>query len=87
MEGITVEGTTIEVQETQTVGQNNFKKRLLVVKTDSQHPQELPIEFVQEKVGLLDNVKVGQKVKVHINLRGSKSGERWYPSIQGWKIE
>ena len=50
------------------------------------------IEFVQDKTDLLDAYKVGQPVKVSINLRGREwtnpQGEvKYFNSIQGWRIE
>lgn len=69
-----------------------FKKRELVVTTDEQFPQHILIEFTQDKCDLLNSYKVGQSVKVGINLRGREwvnpQGEtRYFNSIQGWKIE
>ncbi|WP_299063551.1 DUF3127 domain-containing protein [uncultured Polaribacter sp.] len=72
--------------------QQNFKKRELVVTTDDQYPQMIMIEFVQDKCDLLNNYKVGQDVKVSINLRGREwinpeGVAKYFNSIQGWRIE
>ncbi len=80
------------IKPTQTVGNNGFQKRELVVTTDEQYPQHLLIEFVQDRCGLLDNFSENQDVKVSINLRGREwtnpNGEvKYFNSIQGWKIE
>lgn len=80
------------IGETQTFGSNGFRKRELVVTTDEQYPQMLMIEFIQDKVDLLNNYAVGQDVKVSINLRGREwinpQGEaKYFNSIQGWRIE
>ena len=70
----------------------SFKKRELVVTTEEQYPQNILIEFTQDKCDVLNNYQVGQSVKVGINLRGREwvnpNGEaRYFNSIQGWKIE
>lgn len=80
------------IGETQTFGSNGFRKRELVVTTDEQYPQMIMIEFVQDKVDLLNNYSVGQDVKVSINLRGREwinpQGEaKYFNSIQGWRVE
>ena len=49
---------------------STFKKRELVVTTEEQYPQTISVEFVQDKTDLLNSFKVGQNVKVNINLRG-----------------
>jgi hypothetical protein len=80
------------IGEVQTFGSNGFRKRELVVTTDEQYPQMIMIEFVQDKTDLLNNYKVGQDVKVSINLRGREwinpQGEaKYFNSVQGWRIE
>ena len=80
------------IGETESFGTNNFRKRELVVTTDEQYPQMIMVEFVQDKVDLLNNYAVGQDVKVSINLRGREwinpQGEaKYFNSIQGWRIE
>ena len=81
-------GSIIHIGNTETVGSaGTFKKRLLVVKTDEQYPQEVPVEFVQDKCNILDKYSIGQFVKVSINIRGNSYKEKWYCSLNGWKIE
>ena len=82
-----VSGKVVVVGQTESVGQNGFTKRLLVVETEGQHPQKLPIGFVKDNTSLLDNIVIGQAVKVQINLRGSEHNGRWYLQAQGWRIE
>jgi len=70
----------------------SFTKRELVITTDEQYPQHILTEFTQDKCDLLDPYKIGESVKVYINLRGREwvnpQGEtRYFNSIQGWRIE
>lgn len=70
----------------------SFKKRELVVVTDEQYPQFISINFVQDKCDILNKYKVGDTVKVGINLRGREwvnpQGEtKYFNDIQGWRIE
>ncbi|MFT5847043.1 MAG: hypothetical protein ACJARX_000325 [Psychroserpens sp.] len=87
-----VQGKVKMIGETQTFGSNGFRKRELVVTTEEQYPQHILVEFVQDKTDLLDSYKVGQPVKVNINLRGREwvnpQGEtKYFNSVQGWRIE
>ncbi|HZH69483.1 MAG TPA: DUF3127 domain-containing protein [Flavobacteriaceae bacterium] len=87
-----VQGKIKHIGETQTFGNNGFKKREIVITTEEQYPQFLMIEFVQDKTDLLNNYSVGQNVKISINLRGREwinpQGEtKYFNSIQGWRIE
>jgi len=65
----------------------SFKKRELVVTTDEQYPQHIPIYFVQDKCDTLNSYKVGQEVKVSINIRGNEYNGKYFVSLQGWRIE
>ena len=70
----------------------SFKKRELVVTTENQYPQHILVEFHQDKCAILDGYKVGEDVKVSINLNGRiwlnpEGVERYFNSITGWRIE
>ena len=84
-----VVGIIKQVQEVTEKG--TFKSRNVVVTTEEQYPQHISVQFVQDKVGLLDTFTEGQKVKVSINLCGREwvnpQGESvYFNTIQGWKI-
>ena len=87
-----VQGKVKMIGETQSFGSNGFRKREIVVTTDEQYPQHIMVEFVQDKVDLLNNFQVGQPVKISINLRGREWVDpqgvtKYFNSIQGWRIE
>ena len=87
-----ITGKIKKIDETKTFGASGFRKREMVVTTNEQYPQMLMVEFVQDKCDLLNNYKVGQDVKVSINLRGREwinpQGEAvYFNSIQGWRVE
>ena len=80
------------INETKEYGSNGFRKRELIVTTEEQYPQDLLVEFIQDKCDILNSYNVGDSVKVDINLRGrewqSPQGEiKYFNSIQGWRIE
>ena len=76
------------IGETETVGSaGTFKKRLIVISTEEQYPQHVPIDFVQDKTSILDKYQVGEEVKVSVNVRGNEYNGKYYVSLNGWKIE
>lgn len=81
-------GKVHQLGETQVVGSaGTFKKRTIVIATNEQYSQYIPIDFVQDKCEILDNYKVGQEVKVSINIRGNEYNGKFYVSLNGWRIE
>ena len=82
-----VTGVIIVLEETQEIGSKGFKKRLVVIETDEQYSQKVGIDFVQDKTSILDNYKIGDSVKVSINIRGNEYNGKYYVNLQGWRIE
>jgi hypothetical protein len=80
------------INETQTIGNSGFRKREVVITTEDQYPQHILIEFIQDKCDLLNPYKVGQDVKIGINIRGKEwinpeGVAKYFNSLQGWRIE
>ena len=80
------------IDEVKTYGSNGFRKREIVITTQEQYPQNIIIEFIQDKCELLDSYQIGQDVRIGINLRGREwvnpEGQtKYFNSIQGWRID
>ena len=87
-----IQGRVKQIFPSQTMGQNGFEKRDLVIITEDIYPQTIIIQFTQQRCDLLDNLQIGQNVKVYINIRGREwtnpQGEtKYFNTIEGWKIE
>ena len=87
-----IQGRIKTIFATETVGQNSFQKRDLVITTDGQYPQDIIIQFAQGNCAVLDRFQVGQMVKIHFSLQGrewtSPQGEvKYFNTVVGWKIE
>ncbi len=86
-----LQGTVKKIFETQTFA-SGFQKREMVLLTQEQYPQPINIEFLSDKIALLDTISEGDDVKVGINIRGrewtSPQGEvKYFNSITGWRVE
>lgn len=87
-----IQGRIKQIFAPESVGANGFQKRDLVITTEEQYPNDILIQFTQQRCDLLNNLKVGQNVRVHFNLRGrewtNQQGEvKYFNTIEGWKIE
>ena len=81
----------IKVIKATEVVSEKFSKRELVVTTNDQYPQDIMIQFTQDKCNLLDELSEGMDVAVSINIRGrewvSPQGEsKYFNTIEGWKV-
>ena len=87
-----IQGQIKKIFPSEYVGVNGFEKRDLVITTEEQYPQTIIIQFTQQRCDLLNNLQVGQNVKVYINIKGREwtnpQGEtKYFNTIEGWKIE
>lgn len=85
-----VSGKVLRVLQTVQVT-DKFSKREVIIETDGQYPQQVIVQFCQDKTALLDKVSPGDMVSVDFNLRGrlfnDKNGvERCFNTLDGWRI-
>ncbi len=74
------------LQDPQTFNSGFTKREMVVIVEDGKYPQEINLEFVQDKVALLDTIQPGQQVTVSFDIRGREYNGRYYNNLQGWKI-
>lgn len=86
-----LKGTITKIGEIQTFA-SGFQKAEMVLTTQEQYPQPIAIEFLKDKIDLLNNFAVGDSATVSINIGGREwtnpQGEvKYFNSITGWRIE
>lgn len=64
-----------------------WKKREFIIETKETYPKKICISCWNEKVDDLKNLKVGQDVKVSINIESREYNGRWYTDVRAWRIE
>ena len=74
------------IQEAKTFESGFTKREMVVIVEDGKYPQEINIEFVQDKVDLLNTLNPGQEVTVTFDIRGREYNGRYFNNLQGWKI-
>lgn len=75
------------VQDAQTFASGFTKREMVVTVEDGKYPQDINLEFLQDKVSLLDNLSEGQDIKVFFDIRGREYNGRYFNNLVGWKIE
>lgn len=85
-----VKGTVIELTNVESVqtAKGEWKKQSVVVEyQDGDYTKKLAVEFLNQKIDKLKNVRVGDTVEIDYNIdsRKGKNGI-WYTSASGWRI-
>ena len=74
------------IQDPKTFDSGFTKREMVVIVDDGRYPQEINLEFVQDKISLLDNLQAGQEVTVSFDIRGREYNGRYFNNLQGWKV-
>jgi len=86
-----VTGVITNIKDTEVIS-DKFKKREVWIQTLEEYPQDLSIQFVQDKVDILDKYDIDQQVDISVNLRGRKwtnkeGKDMVFNTIEGWRIQ
>ena len=69
----TVTGIVHVIEETKTYGQKGFRKRLVVLEDDTgRFTNYIPVEFIQDSCDTVDDLSIGDEVKIRYRLSGRK---------------
>ena len=74
------------IQDEQTFSSGFKKREMVVIVDDGKYPQDINLEFVQDKISLLDGLSPGHDVTVTLDIRGREYNGRYYNNLQGWKV-
>lgn len=66
---------------------DRIKKKQLVLLVDGKYPYDVAIDFINDKVSLLDNVRNGLVAKVKINVQSREYNGKYYTNVTGWKVD
>lgn len=85
-----VKGTIKQIGQQVTFGKT--QKKSLILTTEDKYPQTLEIEFLNDKINVLQGYDQGEKVEIGINIRGRewtspKNEVKYFTSLSGWKID
>ncbi len=76
----------------QQVSEKFRKREFVLTDNSSQYPQHISFQLTQDKCSLVENINIGDQVKVLFNIRGrewvNKDGEtKYFNSLEAWKLE
>ena len=74
------------IQDPQTFQSGFAKREMVVTVEDGNYPQDINLEFIKDKMSLLDDLQPGQEVTVSFDIRGREYNGRYFNNLQGWKV-
>lgn len=85
---LTLSGRVIEVLEEESgTGRNGpWRKQDFILETEGEYPAKVCITQWGENIEKFD-VKSGEKLTAHIDIRSREYNDRWYTDVKAWKVE
>lgn len=92
MAQVTITGSIKQIGKTQDVSDKFRKRELIITEPSGQRAQYIPVEFTQDRCGLLDGFNNGEEVTVTCFVNGrewtGKDGvTKYFLSLSGNRIE
>lgn len=91
-QSVDITGTILNIMDQQVVNEK-FTKREFVIEEagNPQYPEILKMEFVNDKIPILDKYKVNDAVKVSVNVKGRRWADpegkyKYFTTLQAWKM-
>ena len=75
------------IQDEQTFASGFTKREMVVTVDDGRYPQDINLEFVKDKIALLNDLQPGEEVTVSFDIRGREHNGRYYNNLQGWRVD
>ncbi len=75
------------VMDAKTISDKFTVREFVVTVEDGNYPQDIALQFVNDKVSLLDNIQTGQEVTVSFDIRGREYNGRYFNNLNAWKLQ
>ena len=87
-----ITGQIKKIMQTNQISEKFAKRELVITDSTSKYPQDIILQFVQDKCDLLESYSVGESVEVSFNLRGREwispkdNSVKYFNTLDAWKI-
>lgn len=82
-----LKGTIKEIGKRKVFDSGYKKVEFVLTTNDEEHPQDVKFKVVQNNVDpFINKNKVGASVKVQFNVRGSEYKDKYYVSLEAFKV-
>jgi hypothetical protein len=82
----TIEGKIVTVGDKVQITEK-FAKREIVIESGDKYPEQIMLEFTQDKCDLLDSASIGDSALIAFNIRGREWNGKYFTRLEGWNIK
>jgi hypothetical protein len=66
---------------------DKFSVREFVITTADKYPQDIIFQTVNDRMNIIAPYGEGQVVEVYYNIRGRQVGEKFYNTLDAWRVQ
>lgn len=81
----TVKGAIKQINPIKVIN-DKFSVREFVITTADKYPQDIIFQTVNDKMDIIAPYGEGQEVEVYYNIRGRQVGEKFYNTLDAWRV-
>ena len=85
--GYEMTGTVKIIKDLMTFPSGFTKREFVITTEDERFPQPILFSCIKDRTALVDNLTVGERIKVTFDIRGHEYNERFFVDLQAFKIE
>ena len=82
-----ITGTLKKVYDTQTFASGFTKREFVVTTEDDRYPQEVALACTRDDCAQLDNLQLGERLRVTFRIRGREYNGRHFVNLDAYKVE
>ena len=82
----TIEGKVVTIGDKVQIT-DKFAKREIVIESGDKYPEQIMLEFTQDKCDLLDSANIGDTALIAFNIRGREWNGKYFTRLEGWNIK
>ena len=86
MADLTIKGAIKLIKDVNVIS-DKFSVREFVITTADKYPQEIIFQTVNDRMDIIAPYGEGQVVEVSFNLRGRQVGEKYYNTLDAWRVQ
>lgn len=86
MADLTIKGAIKLIKDVNVIS-DKFSVREFVITTADKYPQEIIFQTVNDRMDIIAPYGEGQEVEVSFNLRGRQVGEKYYNTLDAWRVQ
>ncbi len=80
-------GTVKKVYDTQTFASGFSKREFVITTEDDRYPQDVALACLKNDCAKLDNLQVGERLRVCFRIRGREYNGRHFVNLEAFRLE